>query len=154
MGVGRAVESGGSPKVRRCIDCPEKGRRPAPFPGPRCATHDRIKRKAAQKRQAARRALRSYGVSPEDYGALLEAQRGRCALCGRRIGVAVRAAIDHDHSCRVCGGGGCRECVRGLVDRRCNLMLGTFGDDPVRFEGVAAYLRNPPAKVVLQTMTV
>jgi hypothetical protein len=90
-----------------------------------------------------------YGLTQEDYERLLEAQGGRCATCGMRIGVRTRAAVDHDHSCQVCGGGGCRECVRGLLDRRCNRELGWHRDDPEEFERMAEYLRNPPARVVL-----
>jgi hypothetical protein len=55
---------------------------------------------------------RRYGLSPEDYATLLKAQGGRCALCRRRV----KLALDHDHRF----GSGNREAVRGLLCRRCN----------------------------------
>ena len=143
-------------KIRTCKDCAATSMsllrkpRPAPHPGPRCATHHRIKKKADSKRNGELRAEKTYGITPEDYQALLAAQNGKCALCGRRIGVSRRAAIDHDHGCADCGGTGCRACVRGLVDVLCNKdVLGRFGDDPARFDAIAEYLRNPPARRVI-----
>ena len=149
---------------RDCVDCvaevitgsrTEGRMRPAPHPGPRCVTHHRAKVKRDRARASDRNLMARYGLSPEDYEALLAAQDGKCALCGRRIGVSKRAAVDHDHDCEVCGGGGCRACVRGLVDQLCNKdVLGRFGDDPARFRAMVDYLEHPPAKVVLSKMTV
>lgn len=143
-------------KPRVCRDCAAtslsllRNPRPAPHPGPRCATHHRAKKRAKSKRDAELRAERQYGISDVDYQILLVAQGGRCAWCGRKIGNTVRAAIDHDHSCELCGGTGCRRCVRGLVDRKCNEILGWFGDQPDLIEVGAEYLRNPPAKRILK----
>jgi len=151
---GEAVEA--RAVVRRCVDCGELTKRPAPYPGPRCATHHREKRKRDKERQADAKMLKTYGLTPEDYQDLLASQNGRCALCHRRIGVSRRAAIDHDHGCGKCGGSGCRFCVRGLVDGLCNKdVLGRFGDDPDRFRAIVDYLERPPAQRVLnRTSTV
>ena len=144
-------------KVRICKDClienptSDTKRRPANHPGPRCTTHHRAFLKAQKKRNGERRAEKVYGITPEDYQALYIAQNGRCVLCRRVIGINRRAAIDHDHSCQLCGGTGCRECVRGLMDNHCNReVLGWFRDDPIRFEAIVEYLRNPPAKQILR----
>jgi len=57
---------------------------------------------------------RKYGITEADYDALLAAQGGVCALCGKKPG-RVRLAVDHDH---VTGR------VRGLLHARCNQALG------------------------------
>ena len=146
-------------KIRICKDCtlepgfPTRALRPAPHPGPRCATHHRAFRKAQKKRNGELRAEKVYGITPEDYQTLLVAQGGRCAWCGRKIGNTVRAAIDHDHSCELCGGTGCRRCVRGLLDRKCNEILGWFGDDPDLIERGVDYLTYQLAQRILKEAT-
>jgi hypothetical protein len=63
-----------------------------------------------------------YGMSPEDYDALLEAQGHACAICRKAVGQR-RLAIDHDHGC--CPGKrSCGQCVRGLLCTHCNRLLG------------------------------
>src|SRR5215207_10199001 len=103
--------------IKTCKDCTNEGRTgpplKAPFPGPRCYRHHHARRKITRKRSSEKNQEARYGITPEDYEAMMVAQDGKCALCGRRIGVKRRAAVDHDHSCEVCGGSGCRECVRG-----------------------------------------
>ena len=74
-----------------------------------------------------------YGVTPEQYDAALE--RG-CPICHRKVD---RLVIDHDHAC--CPGGkSCGECVRDLICRACNAMLGLAGDEPDRLRSAADYL--------------
>lgn len=58
---------------------------------------------------------RTYGISPEEYDALIEAQGGDCACCRERKPVHV----DHDH---VTGA------VRGVVCFQCNVAIGQFDD--------------------------
>lgn len=76
-----------------------------------------------------RNILRLYGLTPEDYAALMEAQGGTCVTCPA-TGVL---DIDHDHETGL---------VRGLLCRRCNVTLGLTDEDPERLERLAAYLRN------------
>lgn len=82
-----------------------------------------------------------YGIDANRYAALLEAQGGGCAICGRVNESGRAMAVDHDHSCcpgnRACGG-----CVRGLLCSNCNMSLGLMGDDPARLDSAAAYLRR------------
>src|SRR5215207_6629838 len=109
---------------QECKDCRAEGRAgkklAAPYPGPRCYRHYQARRKGLRAKKNEQSQRDRYGIEPEDYEALLAAQGGKCALCGRKIGVSRRAAIDHDHSCERCGGRGCRACSRGLVDGLCN----------------------------------
>lgn len=69
-------------------------------------------------------ALWRHRISEEDYEAMVEAQGGRCGICGRED---KKLVIDHDHGCcdnaqrfgRTCG-----LCVRGLLCHGCNMFVG------------------------------
>ena len=72
--------------------------------------------------------LKRYGLTPEQFGQMLEAQGYACAMCHEPFGEDQFIYIDHDHSCcpvtpgmqtRCCG-----KCVRGLLDLTCNIALG------------------------------
>lgn len=143
----------GAVEVRQCKDCLTQGvttRRVAKYPGPRCTTHHRAKRNADRLRAAGQRVEKTFGISPELYEAILEAQGGGCGWCGRKPRKGGRRlAVDHDHAC--CAGPvSCGKCVRGALCWSCNKSLQHLGDDPERVERGADYLRNPPAKGVLK----
>lgn len=94
----------------------------------------RPKESVEQKRKY--RLKRQYGITLEEYTALLEAQNGVCAICGTSNppgshGILV---VDHDHET---GG------VRGLLCCNCNTGLGMFGDDPERLTQASRYLGKP-----------
>lgn len=130
--------------TRQCKEC-GGGNRPAPHPGPRCATHHR--EELARRRKAAhdRRLAQVYSITPEVYVALYRLQGGHCAICERATGARKRLAVDHDHSC--CDGPtSCGKCVRGLLCKMCNQMLGRMRDDPEAFKRAADYLRHPPSR--------
>ncbi len=64
----------------------------------------------------------TYGLSVEEFAALLEQQGGVCAICGGVNRDGNRAlAIDHDHETGE---------VRGLLCGDCNRGLGCFKDNP------------------------
>lgn len=73
-----------------------------------------------------------YGITVEQYEAILEAQGGVCAICGRTRGDKM-LAVDHDHDTGE---------VRGLLCVRCNTALGTFGDNEAGITRVLDYLRR------------
>jgi len=77
--------------------------------------------------------LKSYGLTEADFGAMLEAQGGGCAICGSTDPGNGSFRIDHDHISNR---------VRGLLCHKCNVALGLMGDDPDRLEAGAAYLRR------------
>jgi hypothetical protein len=91
---------------------------------------------------------RMYGIAVWVYDRLLEIQGGRCAICQRAKGIARRLAVDHDHSCcpelPACG-----KCVRGLLCKTCNRIIGHARDDPAFFLRGYDYLINPPARQVI-----
>jgi hypothetical protein len=83
--------------------------------------------------------LSKYSITPEQYAELLEAQGGRCAICGGEPGERA-LAVDHDHSC--CPGkGSCGRCVRGLLCHDCNGALGLLRDNPATAMAAATYLQ-------------
>lgn len=70
-----------------------------------------------------------YGI---DFEALWQAQDGKCASCRKPMVKGGKspdsACVDHDRSC--CPGGkSCGKCVRGIIHRNCNLVLGYAKDD-------------------------
>jgi hypothetical protein len=70
-----------------------------------------------------------YGISLEEYDAMLARQGGRCATCKRRpVG---RLCVDH---CHVTGK------VRGLLCRKCNIGIGHLDDDTEVLQSAADYL--------------
>lgn len=58
------------------------------------------------------RRLARYGLGVDEFNSLLKKQGGRCAICAQNMRPA---CVDHSHSSGT---------VRGLLCRRCNLVLG------------------------------
>jgi hypothetical protein len=78
-----------------------------------------------------------FGITPETYVAMLDAQDGVCAICRRpetRIvrGCVSALAVDHNHTTGQ---------IRGLLCFRCNSGIGALGDDPENIDRAAEYLR-------------
>lgn len=75
--------------------------------------------------------LRKFGLTPEAYVALVEAQGGGCAVCGvERCGDGRRLHVDHDHTTGR---------VRGVLCAECNTSLGKMRDDPSLLRRLADY---------------
>lgn len=70
-----------------------------------------------------------YGITLDQYNAMLQEQCGLCAICKKPGDLAV------DH-CHVTGR------VRGLLHRTCNTALGLLQDSPEFLDNAAAYLRS------------
>ncbi len=80
--------------------------------------------------------LRRYGLTYQEYRALMERQGGVCALCRQEWrGWGGRTGLHVDH-CHRTGR------VRGLLCGDCNTALGRFGDDPVLLRRAAEYLEG------------
>jgi Recombination endonuclease VII len=109
---------------------------------------DRSERRAYDARhyQAYRAKIleRAYGISLDEYQAILEHQGGTCALCSRVPGKQ-HLQVDHDHAIK-----DRRASVRGLLCKDCNgrVLLDATSEQLRRS---ALYLRTPPARVVLST---
>ena len=76
---------------------------------------------------------RKYGISLEQYDAMLAAQDHGCAICAGQSAGGRRLAVDHCHTTGK---------VRSLLCQDCNLALGYIKDDPEHAERLAAYLRR------------
>jgi hypothetical protein len=72
---------------------------------------------------------RRYGLSLDDYRAILARQGNACAICKKPGG---RLCIDHSHATGK---------VRGLLCSKCNTGLGCYDDDPGLMEAATAYLK-------------
>lgn len=130
------------PGKRRCKDCPTEGpARPAPHPGPRCASHHRVVVKARKKAAHEARVQANFGLTGEEYWLLYQHQNGRCWICQRATGASKRLAVDHNHETGE---------VRGLLCGRCNHdVIGHLRDDPDALMRAAWYLWAPPARRIL-----
>lgn len=77
-----------------------------------------------------------FGISLHEYGKMLVAQGGVCAICKNeesdtRNGTVKALAVDHDHKTGK---------VRALLCAACNTGLGKFMDDSVLLRAAAEYL--------------
>lgn len=79
----------------------------------------------------ARNLRQNYGMTVEDYDAMLEHQDGVCAVCKQLPVGAATFQVDHCHATGV---------VRGILCSNCNLALGLSGDEPDRLRAMAEYL--------------
>jgi hypothetical protein len=88
------------------------------------------KRNPDKERATQRRAFlkRRYGLTPEEYQAMVVAQEGRCAICRRE---ARELVVDHNHATKV---------VRALLCDQCNVMLGMAGESVETLQRAIAYL--------------
>jgi hypothetical protein len=102
-----------------CIDCQAPtGRGPL---ATRCLYCWRIRVKLRDK----------FGITPEDYRAMLAGQGGACAICLGGTNGKGKFHVDHNHTTGA---------IRGLLCANCNLALGQFKDDPVRLQAAVDYL--------------
>jgi hypothetical protein len=85
---------------------------------------------------------RTFGISQADYDAMLAAQGGGCAICGKRPGKTA-LHVDHDHETGL---------VRGLLCVGCNNALGQFRDDLELLARASTYLteRDAGATVLVE----
>jgi hypothetical protein len=74
---------------------------------------------------------RKYGITLEQYEAMLEAQGGVCKICGKPRPDDRTLHVDHDHETGE---------IRGLLCFRCNNALGDFEEQYELFQKAADYL--------------
>ena len=73
---------------------------------------------------------RAYGITVEEYDALLELQGGVCAICGNPPDRS-RLSVDHNHSTGQ---------IRGLLCNSCNVGIGHFRDSQDLLAKASEYL--------------
>jgi hypothetical protein len=75
---------------------------------------------------------RLYGITLNDYLEILEAQNGRCAICGTDVpGGKGAFHVDHCHTSNK---------VRGLLCHHCNVGIGNFKDNISTLASAILYL--------------
>jgi hypothetical protein len=142
--AGGVCMAGRTVTAKPCVDCVAQGittKRKTPYPGPRCASHNRAKRRSRKDYSHTAHVLATYGLPIEDYWKVHAFQGGVCAICRRATGEKRKLAVDHDHKTGLYRGNLCRFCNRNI--------LGFARDDIEFFERAIAYLRNPPAVAAL-----
>ena len=77
--------------------------------------------------------LRRYGMTTDQYEAMLESQGLACAICGVPPTGQRKLSVDHDHKTGY---------VRGLLCPGCNLGLGGMMDDPAILAAAIYYLQS------------
>jgi len=90
-----------------------------------------------------KRRLKKFGVTLEEYNALLELQGGVCAICqgppnGKDPDIY---HVDHDHETGK---------LRGLLCSSCNNGLGCFRDNTDSIQKALAYLADPPFRRIAE----
>lgn len=139
--------------TKPCKDCGSVSRA-RPYPGPRCATCHRERRKGLSEARRLTYVAKQYGLTPAQYQALVDACRKNdkgqpvCYICDRNRG----NCVDHDHAC--CPGKvSCGKCVRGLICNPCNKgVLGHLRDSVPSLIRSINYLMNPPAHKILKEL--
>lgn len=78
-----------------------------------------------------------YGLTEQEWTAILESQNNVCAICNRKSKVW---HTDHDHRCCPAGRHTCGKCVRGILCNRCNQAIGLLKEDKDNFKRAVEYL--------------
>jgi hypothetical protein len=83
---------------------------------------------------------RKYGITLEQYDAMLASQSGGCGICGRDPSDRISLHVDHDHRTGR---------IRGLLCFPCNNALGDFDDDPSLLRAALRYVEPEPERDLL-----
>ena len=91
-----------------------------------------------------------FGISLREWDEMFASQGGVCAICQKPETAVIKGkvadlAVDHkhDHDCVHTGvQKACPECIRGLLCRDCNTMLGKVNDDIAVLRRAADYLEK------------
>ncbi|NEB70312.1 hypothetical protein G3I39_25125 [Streptomyces fulvissimus] len=119
-------------RTTNCIDCHKVTRKAQYWADPeryRAYSSTWIRENPEKAKRMSRAAMLKYkyGLSLDEYEAMVEEQEGRCLICRTRADLVV----DHCHE---------RGHLRGLICQPCNVGLGSFRDDPVVMRRAAAFI--------------
>lgn len=97
----------------------------------RTGNYDRTPERRAMSRN--NHLVRKYGITLADEDALIEAQGGKCAACGREE----RLVVDHCHK---------SSAVRAMLCNNCNVVLGLVDDDVDHLRKIIQYIESFTAR--------
>ena len=99
-----------------------------------CSAHSAGSRQREIAQIVRRKRERQFGITHDEFLALLTAQESGCAICGNGNDGPRQLSIDHDHETGQ---------IRGLLCDRCNPMLGYARDSiPVLLAAIEYLKRN------------
>ncbi len=84
-----------------------------------------------KRRERSGHLMRKFGITIEQYDAMLAAQGGGCFICGRPPREDISLHVDHDHSTGK---------VRGILCFCCNNALADFQESPALLAKAASYM--------------
>jgi hypothetical protein len=87
--------------------------------------------KTNAKKQRILQRKRNYGLTENEYNAMVFGQENKCAICKKQKTTEQNLDVDHDHRTGK---------VRGLLCRRCNLVLGMTKEDKLLLYAIINYL--------------
>lgn len=124
----------------KSAECPQCGERFDPrsrrYCSPKCShaarRKDYLSEEERRDRARRKRLAKLYGLTLEDFDAILARQGHACAICRRAPESG--PVVDHCHETGR---------VRGILCGPCNSGMGQLGDSPSRLLAAAAYLQLP-----------
>jgi hypothetical protein len=90
-------------------------------------------RSDAQKKAEKKSSLKKYGLTVDEYDAMLYAQQGKCAICGSFPSRVRALNVDHDHETNE---------VRELLCGKCNKALGLLDENIETMWRMMMYIRR------------
>lgn len=120
-------EKGYRPSCKLCV---RKSSKNAKGDGGYQRQYMRLDRQVNPEKYRNLRLKRVYGITLDEFNALLLGQSGRCAICNDPM---TNPHVDHSHATKR---------VRALLCSRCNVGLGQFLESPERLLAAIAYLRE------------
>lgn len=90
-----------------------------------------VKLKIKSQRGHYAKTLEKYGLTLDEYEAMVEDQGGKCAICG--VTPKTRLCVDHCHATGI---------VRGLLCRSCNTAIGLLREDTKVMGKAIQYVRT------------
>lgn len=128
-----------------CLDCGAEEVRPGTAYCKNCGTaRSKASYEKNYAKHRARRTLKLYGITQEEFDQVLRGQDGKCAICkvglvfhlkrGEQVPEGCRiGAVDHDHE---------TDEVRGMLCTPCNTALGSFQDSIPSLLSAVSYLEK------------
>jgi len=132
----RARKTVSIPETKTCPGCALK--KPSGEFGKCKSREDGLQRRCRACTIVYKRGL-MYGLSDEQFEAILEAQGGACPICTIKFAKDNPPCVDHDH---LTGEN------RGLLCHTCNRALGYFRDNIIFLERAVIYLNSPTTGIV------